>query len=156
MVVFRREVVERCGGFSSDVNACADYDLYLRISRTCPVVFHDQVVADYRKHGENMSDNAALMLRQIRRVIRRQRPHLVDPARRQAFREGLRNIRSYYGDRIVTQLRARVRTGGGWLRTFEDVATLAWCHPAGLFGHLRRKLEVLSSGDEMNEGPPSR
>ena len=131
MVIFRRDVVSRAGGFSAGIDACADYDLYLRISRAWPVVFHDQVVADYRKHGGNMSDNSALMLRQLRSVMRRQRPYLVDPARQQAFREGLRNIHSYYGDRIVMQLRERVRTGRGWGRTLEDVATLAWCHPSG-------------------------
>ena len=131
MVMFRRDVVSRAGGFSAGIDACADYDLYLRISRAWPVAFHDQVVADYRKHGGNMSDNSALMLRQLRSVMRRQRPYLVDPARQEAFREGLRNIRSYYGDRIVMQLRERVRTGRGWGRTLEDVATLAWCHPRG-------------------------
>ena len=94
MVMFRRDVVSRAGGFSAGIDACADYDLYLRISRAWPVAFHDQVVADYRKHGGNMSDNSALMLRQLRSVMRRQRPYLVDPARQEAFREGLRNIRS--------------------------------------------------------------
>ena len=67
MVMFRRDVVSRAGGFAAGIDACADYDLYLRISRAWPVVFHDQVVADYRKHGGNMSDNSALMLRQLRR-----------------------------------------------------------------------------------------
>ncbi len=156
IVIFRREVVERAGGFSSDVNACADYDLYLRISRSWPVVFHNHVVADYRKHGENMSDNAALMLRQLLRVMRRQRPYLVDQARREAFRGGLRNIRSYYGDRVVTQLRERVRTRGGWARTLGDIATLAWWHPAGLVEHLRRKLEAMASRNDTNERLPLR
>ncbi|MEO6238594.1 MAG: glycosyltransferase, partial [Vicinamibacterales bacterium] len=50
-VMFRREVLMMTGGFDPDVNACADYELYLRISRQYRVVFHDAVVADYRKHG---------------------------------------------------------------------------------------------------------
>ena len=156
MVMFRRDAVLRAGGFSAGIEACADYDLYLRISRAWPVAFHDQVVADYRKHGGNMSANSALMLRQLRSVMRRQRPYLVDPARQQAFREGLRNIHSYYGDRIVMQLRERVRTGRGWGRTLEDVATLAWCHPSGFVEQFRRKLEVMSSRDGTSEPPPAR
>lgn len=141
-VMFRRAAVEHAGGFRSGVDACADYDLYLRISRTHPVVFHEDLVAEYRKHGENMSNNAALMLRQLQRVMQRHRSELADPAYLQALREGMQNIRSYYGDRVISQLRARVRTGRGWGRTLEDVATLAWCHPGGLIEHLRRKLEV--------------
>jgi glycosyltransferase involved in cell wall biosynthesis len=154
-VMFRRAAVERAGGFSSGVDACADYDLYLRISRTHPVVFHECLIADYRKHGDNMSNNAALMLRQLRRVMRRHRSSIVDPAHRQALREGMQNIRSYYGDRVMSQLRARVRTGRGWARTLEDVATLAWYHPGGLAEHLRRKLEVTWGRRDPNEQRPS-
>jgi Glycosyl transferase family 2 len=155
IVMFRRAAVERAGGFSSDVNACADYDLYLRISRTHPVVFHECLVADYRKHGENMSNNAALMLRQLQRVMRRQRSCLVEPAHWQAFREGLQNIRSYYGDRVMSQLRERVRTRRGWARSLEDVATLAWCHPGGLVEHLRRKVGVTWGKRDTNGRRPS-
>jgi hypothetical protein len=154
-VMFRRAAVERAGGFRSGVDACADYDLYLRISRTHPVVFHEHVVADYRKHANNMSNNAALMLRQLRRVMRRHSSCLVDPAHHQALREGMQNIRSYYGDRVMSQLRARVRTGRGWTRTLEDVATLAWCHPGGLVEHLRRKLAVTWGKRDTNERRPS-
>ena len=143
MVMFRRDVVERVGGFNGDVDACADYDIYLRISRVHPVVFHDRLVAEYRKHGENMSDNSALMLRQLLRIMRQQRPFLTDRLRRQAFDEGLQNIRTYYGDRVMSQVRERVRTGRGWMRTLEDLATLACWHPAGLLAHGRRKLALV-------------
>ena len=55
MVMFRRSVLDKVGSFDSRVDACADYDMYLRISRTHPVRFHDGLVAEYRKHGQNMS-----------------------------------------------------------------------------------------------------
>ena len=103
-----------------------------------------------------MSDNSALMLRQLRRVMRRQRPYLLDAPRQQAFREGLRNIHEYYGDRIVMQVRHRIRTGRGWRRTLEDVATLAWCHPSGFIEQFRRKLEVIANRDGTSEPPPAR
>ena len=146
MVMFRREILQRSGAFASGVDACADYELYLRISRDHPVAFHETVVAEYRKHGENMSDNAALMLRQLLEVMRRQRPHLRTPEREQAFGEGLAHIRSYYGNRVVSQVRRRVRSGAGWRRSMEDVATLAWCHPAGLAEHAARKLRLWYQG----------
>ena len=146
MVMFRRDVIDEVGGFDSTVDACADYELYLRISRDHPVAFHDQVVAEYRKHGANMSDDAAMMLRQLQRVMRRQRPHLGTRARRDAFRDGQRNISAYYGDRIVSQARARVRTRTGWSRTARDLAILIWCHPSGALEHARRKIGVWRQG----------
>lgn len=145
MVMFRRAFVVKAGGFDSAIDACADYDLYLRISRDHPVAFHQHVVADYRKHGDNMSDNAALMMRQLLAVMRRQRPHLTTSARRDAWREGIANIRSYYGDRIVTQLRDRVRRRSGWRRTAKDLATLLRWHPAGVLEQARRKALVITA-----------
>jgi len=143
MVMFRRQIVELVGGFDSAVNSCADYELYLRISRNHPVAWHDEVVADYRKHGQNMSDDARLMLREVCIVLRRQRPYLATKAHREAFREGLRNSRNYYGNRLVYQIGARVRKRTGWGRTLGDLLTLLWCHPVKLIEHAARKLRVL-------------
>ena len=144
MVIFRRAIVAATGGFNADVDACADYEMYLCISRDHPVAFHDGVVAEYRKHGENMSDDAALMLRQLLVVMRRQRPHIASPERRAAYRAGTRNIREFYGDRIVMHVRDRVHGPGGWwrMRTVKDLATLIVCHPAGAVAQARRKIGV--------------
>jgi glycosyltransferase involved in cell wall biosynthesis len=146
MVMFRRSTLDAVGGFDPSVNACADYELYLRISRDHPVAFHDAIVADYRKHGRNMSDNSGLMLRELGIVMRRQRPYLVTRARREAFGEGLSNVREYYGDRLVNQIRARIEQRTGWVQTAEDVATLMRHHPAGLIEHARRKIRLLRNG----------
>jgi glycosyltransferase involved in cell wall biosynthesis len=142
MVMFRRQILDVVGGFDSNVNACADYELYLRITRDHPVVFHDDVVADYRKHGQNMSDDARVMLREVGIVIRRQRPYLVTPAHREAYRAGLLNAQSSYADRLVNQIRARIRTGTGWGRTLADLITLLWWRPVAIIEHARRKLRV--------------
>lgn len=142
MVMFRRAAVEAAGRFDSTVNACADYDLYLRLSRLYPVGFHDAVVAEYRKHGANMSQDAALMLRQLCIVMERQRSFLIDPATRAAHRAGLENIRGYYGDRLATQIRGRVRTRSGWLQMLAEVATLVRWHPRGAVVHIGRKLSL--------------
>jgi glycosyltransferase involved in cell wall biosynthesis len=140
MVMFRRTVLEEVGGFDSRVDACADYEMYLRISRNHPVRFHSAVIAEYRKHGANMSADAALMIRQLEMVIDAQRPHLRTPAHREAFRAGRRNIQSYYGDRLATQIRDRLRTRSGWARLASDVITLIRCHPRGAAEHIRRKI----------------
>jgi hypothetical protein len=53
-------------------------------------------------------------------------------------------------------VRERMRTGRGWGRTLEDVATLAWCHPSGFVQQFRRKLKVMSSRDGTRERPQAR
>jgi glycosyltransferase involved in cell wall biosynthesis len=140
MVMFRRTVLEQVGGFDARVNACADYEIYLRISRSHPVRFHDAVVAEYRKHGANMSSDAALMIRELQVVIGDQRQHLRTPAHREAFRAGRRNIQAYYGDRLATQIRERLRTRSGWAPLAADVMTLVRCHPRGAVEHVCRKI----------------
>ena len=98
-VLYRREAVEAAGGFDPTLPACEDYDLYLRIARVRPVRQHDAVVAEYRRHGANMSDDVALMMGQVLHVLQRQLPHVVDDrARFSALREGLWNFSSYYLD----------------------------------------------------------
>ena len=135
MVMFRRSAVKAEGGFDSTVNACADYDMYLRLSRQYPVRFHDAVVAEYRKHGANMSLDAALMLRQLCVVVRRQRVHCADRDTRDAYRAGMRNVRDYYGDRLATQIRSSLRTRSGWRQVLADTGALLRWHPRGAFVH---------------------
>jgi glycosyltransferase involved in cell wall biosynthesis len=142
-VVFRRRLVDAVGGFASGADACADYDLYLRISRDYPIVFHDTVVADYRSHGANMSDNSARMLREALAVLRRQRSHIVSRSHRAAFKEGIRNIRIYYGDLLTMQIRARLRVPSEWGRALGDVAAMIRWHPAGALREVRKKIAVM-------------
>jgi glycosyltransferase involved in cell wall biosynthesis len=150
-VVFRRHVVDAVGGFTSGIDACADLDLYLRISRSFPVAFHDTAVAEYRRHGDNMSDNAAQMLQQAIAVLAQQRAYLVTSARREAFRDGMRGIREHYGDALVEQIRARVRRPSEWKRLLKDLAVLSWCHPAAVAEHSSRKLRALRRGSDPTE-----
>ena len=126
MVVFRRDVVERIGGFSSrhrrlrGLRSLSPHQPQL--SRRLPRPRRRRLPQAWREHvGQRGPDAATAPVGSCGASGHT----LWTPARRAAFREGLRNIRSYYGDRIVTQMRERVRTGGGWVRTLEDVATLA-------------------------------
>jgi hypothetical protein len=142
-VMFRRSAVKAEGGFDSTINACADYDMYLRLSRQYPVRFHDAVVAEYRKHGANMSLDAALMLRQLCVVVRRQRVHCADRDTRDAYCAGMRNVRDYYGDRLATQIRSSLRARSGWRQVLADTCALLRWHPRGAFVHAFRKMSLL-------------
>ena len=140
MVTFRRSVFDRVGAFDPNVDACADYDIYLRVSRHFPVAFHDMRVAEYRRHGANMSLDPVLMLRQLTRVMRKQRHHVRrDAVRRAALGEGQRNMQGYYGDQLADRIRERVRARRQWHRAAADAARLLVLYPRGLVAHVLRK-----------------
>lgn len=142
MVAFRRVALERAGRFSSDVDAACDYEMYLRIARHYPVFDHGRLVADYRRHEGNMSANPARMLRETLTVLRRQRPHLAgDPVARAAFVDGWRHWQWFYGDDVVTELRAAAKSGRV-LEAASKAALLGRYHPLGLLHHLRRKTQL--------------
>jgi glycosyltransferase involved in cell wall biosynthesis len=150
MVMFRRSIFDRVGLFDTTVDACADYDMYLRVSRLFPVAFHDALVAEYRRHGENMSLDPALMLRQLSRVLRLQRPNVRTHApRRAALEEGLRGMRTYYSDQLAERIRQRIRTRTALRKAAADALRLLVMNPKGFFTHVVRK--TVNSGRK----PPS-
>jgi glycosyltransferase involved in cell wall biosynthesis len=132
VVLFRRAAFEAVGVFDIAVHACADYELYLRISRTYPVCSHDQVVIDYRLHGGNMSRNPELMLEMLLKVLRAQRPYVRrNPRLRAAYREGLRVARGEFGGRLVQAVRDRV-SERRWGAAAGGLSALARHYPLGL------------------------
>lgn len=110
-VIYRRFVLEAVGGFDPALRACEDYDLYLRVTRKYPVSQHSAVVAVYRKHGDNMSLDSPKMLETVLGVLQAQRPQLEGrPEDLQAYREGLRFWKGFYGGRAIMRiLRALLR-----------------------------------------------
>lgn len=141
-VMFRRDALDRIGGFNGDVNAAADYEMYLHIARHHPVHDHAQVVAHYRRHDANMSGNAGRMLRETLAVMRSQRPFLEgDEASLAAFEEGWHGWQEFYGAHLATEIRTAVRQYR-WLDALTRAATLGRHHPRGLWHHANRKLQL--------------
>ena len=62
VVMFKRRVIQEAGGFRSDV-LCEDQEMYLRIARTYPIYCHHEIIAEYRRHGAQMSQKFDLMLK---------------------------------------------------------------------------------------------
>ncbi len=124
-VMYRRDALARAGGFDSRLPACEDYDLYLRIARDLPVHQHEALVAEYRRHDGNMSCDLRLMLGTVLRVLRAQEPHVrTDPRRREARQAGLAIWKAYYGDELLRQVKADLRTPGAWGRAVREAMTL--------------------------------
>lgn len=145
-VMFRRDALERVGGFNRLVNAAADYEMYLHIARHYPVYDHAQVVADYRKHDASMSRNAGRMLSETLAVLKSQRPFLEgDEASLAAYDQGWRRWQDFYGTHLATEIRMAVRQHR-WLEAVTKAAVLGWYHPQGLWHHARRKTQLVYAG----------
>jgi glycosyltransferase involved in cell wall biosynthesis len=143
MVMFRRSVLDAMGGFRSGVDACADYDVYLRITRQYPVHFHNDVVAEYRKHADNMSLDPGMMLSQVLSVMRSERSFIRrDTKYRAAYLAGVESKREYYGDQLVTRMRWEMRKERRWYRLLADAVLLVRHHPRGAARHLLRKVGI--------------
>ena len=137
-VMYRRSVFESVGGFDTSLRASEDYDLYLRIARKFPICCHDKVVAEYRRHGANMSADPALMLKTALAVLGSQREYVKGSKHhQQAYGAGLRHWRDYYGGQLARKVLAGVREQE-WRRVLRDALVLLRYHPAVLIRAYRR------------------
>ena len=69
--VFRRQVVERVGGFDAHFNrlGCEDRDMWLRIATVAELAYIDDLHARYRLHGSNASLNLERMRQARLRLV---------------------------------------------------------------------------------------
>lgn len=102
-VMYRRSVFN---DFLFDVklNACEDYDLYLKITRKYPVLHHTQKIAAYRIHGSNMSGNIPMMLSMVLTVLNRQKRNLHTTIEKAAFKKGHKIWKEYYCQLLYKRL----------------------------------------------------
>jgi glycosyltransferase involved in cell wall biosynthesis len=142
MAMIRRGAIERAGGFNQQVNAAADYELYLKIARANPVHDHGQIVAYYRRHDASMSGNASRMLRETLKVLENERLLLEgDEASIRAYEQGRRTWQDFYGTHLVNEIRAHV-DHREWLAALRKAAILGYYHPRGLAHHAGRKMSL--------------
>jgi glycosyltransferase involved in cell wall biosynthesis len=66
-VVFRRECIERAGGYDESLIANEDWDLWIRMAEYCRFAYCTQVLAYYRIHPQNLTRGDS---ERSRRVIR--------------------------------------------------------------------------------------
>ncbi|WP_447977174.1 glycosyltransferase family 2 protein [Candidatus Nitrospira bockiana] len=139
-VMFKRQVLVEAGGFDPRLQACEDYDLYLRLARRTPLYCHHEVIAEYRRKAHQLSRQWDVMLKWGMHVLRAQRPHLrAQAAYRDAYREGLARCRTRYGELALWQMVALARRGE-WRRAGRFLAVLAACYPQGLAAVIEGKI----------------
>jgi glycosyltransferase involved in cell wall biosynthesis/SAM-dependent methyltransferase len=100
-VMYDRMRLLDAGGFDVTLRRCEDYDIYLRMSRIHPVANHRHIVAEYRRHGANMSANSLEMLRSVQRVLARYKPPAMSALATVAWRQGQAYWRRYYFEEIL-------------------------------------------------------
>jgi glycosyltransferase involved in cell wall biosynthesis len=110
-VMYRRAVLEYVGGFDTSLNACEDYELYLRVARKHSVNWHDKVVAQYRQHETQMVRNPTLMLSTSVSVLRSQWKYIEgSEPHEEAYKAGMTLWQSTYGILLVKQVLSSVRS----------------------------------------------
>jgi glycosyltransferase involved in cell wall biosynthesis/SAM-dependent methyltransferase len=104
-VMYRRDRLEAVGGFDPAYRACEDYELYLRLSRRFPIASGVEVMAEYRQHARNMSNNSPLMLKTALAALASQAQLLGDDRERQlAYAEGVRRWKSFYAGQQLLKM----------------------------------------------------
>jgi hypothetical protein len=107
-------------------------------------VLHRRLVAEYRFHGANMSDNKGLMLASALQVLERQWPYARKNAEyRRAYHAGRRFWREFYGGPLVEEIRAGIKTPHTRAQALWSAAVLLRHHPLEAFRQLGRKLRAM-------------
>jgi glycosyltransferase involved in cell wall biosynthesis len=96
-VLFRRDCLLAIDGFDEKLRRCEDYDIYLRITHRYPIAAYPMVVAEYRKHGLNMSNSYVEQLKTGLEILDRHQTRIdTDPATLAALREGRAYRKTFY------------------------------------------------------------
>jgi glycosyltransferase involved in cell wall biosynthesis len=99
--LYRHDCLMAVNGFDESLRCCQDHDLYLRLARRYPIASHAAIVAEYRKHGEAMSNDHLGMLKEVLVVLERDEGRSTTDAQRVALRDGRAYYRSLYASRML-------------------------------------------------------
>jgi len=150
-LVYRRAPLQAVGAFNEDRIAADDYELYLKLARAFPVLCHEEVVTEYRRHGSNTTRNSGLVLSSQIQVLNGQRRGLRGAEERAARRLGIRNTRAQQGEALVERI-ANARRRREWSVVLRNLRTLARWDPGALLRYRRRGVGRLGARFEHLEG----
>lgn len=140
VVMFKRQIIEKIGGFREDVVPSEDQELFLRIARAYSIYCHHEVIAEYRRHGTQASQKFDIMLKSSVTALRLQRDHINrNPMYREAYKSGIQFRQGLYDGalqrQIVTDIKQR-----RWHRASEALLIFLRYHPRGLANTVWNKL----------------
>jgi glycosyltransferase involved in cell wall biosynthesis len=147
-VLYRREALLQIGGFDPTLRVYEDYDVYLKIARQFPIRHFPELMALYRRHDDNTTRNAVLMLRGLSEVMARQKHHLgTDPRLRAAYKTGIHTWTVYHQQHLKESFNC-LRRYGRRMEGIKGIAFLLRLAPwqfcrAALEAGLRRVLRTV-------------
>ena len=108
-VLFRRDPLIEVGGFDQTLQLGEDYDLYLRLAQSHSVGGHPTLVAEYRWHRGNSSNDPVAMLEATLKVLDRHAARINPNTSEQAALErGRRVWRDHYVFTMLQMAKANV------------------------------------------------
>jgi glycosyltransferase involved in cell wall biosynthesis len=123
-VLYRRQLLLDAGGFDESLRACEDYDVYLRLSRQYPIAVYGSISTQYRRHGGNMTENPAHMLRCAKAVLQRHRPEAgAGSSLEKAWSIGWDFFEDFYGRELVKVSLRRLSRPATLRRGVEGLAS---------------------------------
>ncbi|MBD0850791.1 glycosyltransferase [Maribacter arenosus] len=102
-VMYRSWVFEKFA-YNTSLRYCEDYDLYLQITRSYPIVHHTQLIAVYRQHSHNMSLNYTEMLRYALLVLEAQGKKIKTSKEKKSLITGVESWIAYYSEKLFEQV----------------------------------------------------
>jgi glycosyltransferase involved in cell wall biosynthesis len=110
--LYNRWVFSHVVGFDETNGPAADYDLALQIARQFPILCHYRPVVEYRRHADNMSNNAGIMLKATLTALKKQRKHVKgNQELRAAYEVGRRHWKTYYGEPLIVSMCENIARG---------------------------------------------
>jgi glycosyltransferase involved in cell wall biosynthesis len=104
-VMYRRDRLEAVGGFDPTYRACEDYELYLRLARLFPIASGNEIIAEYRQHARNMSNDSPLMLKTALAALESQVSLIANNGEhRLAYAEGVRRWKTFYAGQQLLKM----------------------------------------------------
>jgi glycosyltransferase involved in cell wall biosynthesis len=92
-----RKALDGIGGFDPNVDPGDDHDLYIRIAREFPVLRHSALVAEYRIHGSNVSQDGRKMYAAAERVFNKVKVTMsLTPKEQKLLRAGYGRADAYF------------------------------------------------------------
>jgi hypothetical protein len=141
--MFRRSAIEHVGGFDPGVRIVEDHDLYLRLAREFPIYCHNQVVADYRQHEQNMSRlSMAATLEAVLGAMDTQQRWLAQA--KAAARAGRRHWRGIFGPHLAAEFASSLKRGR-FRQATRALFALVRHYPSGGFLYLHQRLAAALS-----------
>jgi len=147
-VMVKKEVMVAVGGFQEQAKflGSEDRDCWLRVARQYPIHCHHELIAEYRRHASQMSQEWALMLSSGIAAMREQLPYVKGrPLYEQAYRCGVLQYQTACGPPLIWQM-VRDAKQGRWRKAVKQFWVLVRLYPAGLRQLLWGKVVQMVTG----------